>query len=78
MRGPPVQARLVEVNHSYLPVDLGVAETAGSANADFVPPAEEPSDPIPHMPADSLIGLDCRAEAEVLGPSRQKSVQPGQ
>jgi hypothetical protein len=78
MRGPPVQARLVEVDHSYLSVDLGVAEPAGSADADFVPPAEESPNPFPHMPADSFIGSACIAEAEVLGPSRQKSVKPGE
>ena len=78
MRGPPLQARLVEIDYSYCLVDLGVAETTGSADADFVPPAEEPPNPFPHMPADSFIGLACIAEAEVLGPSRQQSVKPGE
>ena len=75
MRGPSSQAHLVEVDHSHLSVDLGVSEAAGSADAKLVPPTEKPSDPFPHMPADRFVGLTCVAEAEVLGPARQKSVE---
>jgi hypothetical protein len=31
MRGPSAQAHLLEIDDSRLPVDLGVAETLGSA-----------------------------------------------
>jgi len=74
MRGPPVQAHLVDIDHSHLSVDLGIPEAAGSADTQLVPSAEEPPDPGSHMPADSVIGLTCMAEAEVPSPSQQESV----
>ena len=77
MHGASSQTRLVDVDYPQLPMDLGVSETTGSADAQFVPPAEKPSDSIPHMPSDGIIGLACEAEPEVLGPARHKSVEPG-
>ena len=68
MRGPSFQARLVDIDYTHLAMHLGVSEAAGSADAQLVPPAEEPPDSFPHMPADGVIGLACEAEAEVLGP----------
>jgi len=76
MHGTPGQARLADVEDSHLPKDLGVPEAASSADAKLVPPTEETSSPFPHMPADRVIGLTGEAEAEVLGPSRQESVEP--
>src|SRR4051794_21769809 len=76
MHGSPGQARLADVDHSHLPMDLGVPEAAGSADAKLVPPTKETSSPFPYMPADRIIGLTSEAEAEVLGPSRQESVEP--
>jgi len=67
----------VDVDHSHLPVDLGVPKAAGSADAKLVPPTKETSSPLPHMPFDGIIGLTRKAEAEVFGPSRQESVEPG-
>jgi hypothetical protein len=76
MRGPSSQARVVDVDHSHLSMDLGMPEAAGSADAQLVPPAEEPPYSFLHMPADRIIGLTGETEAEVLGPSRQESVEP--
>jgi hypothetical protein len=50
MHGSSPQAHLVEVDHSCFPVDLGVAEATGSADAQFVPPAEELADTLDHVP----------------------------
>jgi hypothetical protein len=71
------RAHLADVEHSHLPVDLGVPQAAGSADAQPELPAEKPSDPFPHMPVDGILGPTREAEIEVLGPSRHKSVQPG-
>jgi hypothetical protein len=76
MRGPSSQARLVQVDHSYLSVDLGVPEAAGSADTKLVSPTEKPPDPFPEMLADCFVGLACVAEAEVLGPAQEKAVEP--
>src|SRR6476469_2527305 len=76
MHGPSPQARLVEVDHSHLSVDLGVTEAAGSADTKLVSPTEKPPSPFPEMPADSGVGLACVAEAEVLGPAQEKAVEP--
>ena len=50
---------------SRFPVDLGVSESAGSTNAQFVTPAEKPSDSC-YMPADSIIGLTCGITAPAI------------
>lgn len=55
---------------------FGIAESAGPAGAQLVPPTEEPPNPRPHVPADSTIGLARKAKAEVLSPPRQESVEP--
>jgi hypothetical protein len=44
MRGPSAQAHLLEIDHPRLPIDLGVAETLGSADAQVVPSTEKPPD----------------------------------
>jgi hypothetical protein len=77
MHGASSQTRLMDFDYSQLPMDLSMSETTGSADAQFVPSAEKPSDSIPHMPSDGIIGLACEAEPEVLGPARHKSVEPG-
>lgn len=76
MHGPSLQARLVDIDHPRFPEHLGVAEAPRSADAQLMPPAEEPSDPFQHVPADSIICLAREAEAEVFGPSRQEPVEP--
>jgi hypothetical protein len=50
MRGPSAQAHLLEIDHSRLPVDLGVAETLGSSDAQFVPSTQKPPDTVEHVP----------------------------
>jgi len=77
MHGSSSQARLVEVDYPCFPIDFGVAEATCSADAQLVPPAEELSDTLDHVPANRGIGLACEAETEVLGPSQQESVEPG-
>jgi hypothetical protein len=48
MRGFSSQARLMEVDHPCIPIDLGVAEATRSADAQLVPSAEELSDTLDH------------------------------
>ena len=67
----------MNVDHSHLPVNLGVPEAAGSADAKLVPSTKETSSPLPHMPFDGNVGLTRKAKAEVFGPPRQESVEPG-
>jgi hypothetical protein len=76
MHGPSSQAHLLEIDHPYLPVDLGVAEAAGSADAQFVPSTEKPSDTLDDVPADLRVGTYCVAKAEVLSPTDQEAVEP--
>ena len=37
MRGPSAQAHLLEIDYPHFPENLSVAETLGSADAQFVP-----------------------------------------
>ena len=67
----------MEVDHPCFPIDLGVPEATRSADAQFVPAAEELSDTLDNMPANRCIGLTSEAETEVLSPSQQESVEPG-
>ena len=76
MHGPSSQARLEDINHSRIPEHLGVAEAPRSADAQLMPPTEESSDPFQHVPADGIIRLARKAEAEVFGPSQLESVEP--
>jgi hypothetical protein len=76
MHGPSSQARLPGIDHPHYPENLGVAEPLGSADAQFVPSTEKPSNTFEHVPADRCIGIPCVAKAEVLSPTDQEAVEP--
>jgi hypothetical protein len=57
MHGPSSQARLPGIDYPRFPENLGVAETMGSADTQFVPSTKKPSDTLEDVLADRRIGI---------------------